>query len=237
MSLIERIKYKVIDFLHIAGRCVMRPSFQQIERELERHLNMIRLMADNEFKARAMMKRLQGRPINVLFVCHEPTLWGMFESVYQAMAGDSGFAPNIVTLPYEHPTFSAGEYKDAGMAEFLEQKGVTVVRGYDKETQKWISPATLRPDYVFFQTPYSFFPPEWCVDQVSLIARVCFIPYGMCLFKGDVDKCVHPLSFFRSAHLIFKEGQILRDMFVEKFKQYEWFNERNTIVSGHPKLD
>ncbi|MFA6637189.1 MAG: CDP-glycerol glycerophosphotransferase family protein [Candidatus Omnitrophota bacterium] len=26
-------------------------------------------------------------------------------------------------------------------------------------------------------------------------------------------------------------------MFVEKFKQYEWFNERNTIVSGHPKLD
>ena len=29
-----------------------------------------------------------------------------------------------------------------------------------------------------------------------MIARVCYIPYGTVLFRGEVDDAVHPPSFF-----------------------------------------
>lgn len=228
-----QIKSKIRNGLHTAGKTVFRPVLRKIVQQED----MIRLVAANHFKIRAMLKNTQGLPINVLFVCHEPALWSMFESVYQAMAEDPGFSPKIIALPYAHGTLPAGEYKDAGMAEFLEEHGISVIRGYDKESQKWIKPDELSPDYIFFQTPYSFFPPEWHIEQVSLIARVCYIPYATCLFTGEVDEILHPLSFFRYARLIFKEGLVLRDMLVRKFKQNEWFNERSIVVSGHPKLD
>lgn len=184
-----------------------------------------------------MVKQELGRPINVLFVCHDPAFWSMFESVYFALARDPKFAPTIVTLPYRHSTLPQGEYKDAGMFEFLQGKGIEAIRGYNEASDKWASPESFAPDYIFFQQPYRLFPPEWAVERVSLIAKVCYIPYGTLLAKGELEEVVHPEDFFQYTALFFKESASAAGYFRNQFHGVAWFDEGKVRITGHPKYD
>jgi hypothetical protein len=205
--------------------------------KLDEHDEILRELAAANFGTRAMFKQALNKPIHALFVCHEPALWSMFESVYHAMVDDPGFSPLVVVLPYMHPTLPDGQYKDAGMLEFCETRKIKVIWGYDKEKNEWLNPALLMPDYVFFQTPYQLFPSMWSAERVSIMARVCYIPYATCLFRGEVDELLHPVSFIRYTRFMFKESPVSKNLFVKKFQQQDWFDEGKVILCGHPKLD
>lgn len=211
--------------------------FKPILLKFDQHESMMKALADTNFRTRALVKRTQGKPINVLFVCNEPAEWSMFDSVYKAMAEDPGFAPLVIALPYRHGSLPEGQYKDAGMVEFCETRHIPAIRGYDKETKEWLDPTSLMPDYVFFQSPYDFFPPIWSVKQISMIAQVCYIPYGITIFRGEVNNVVHPAHFFRFTSLYFKENSLSKELFINKFQDQEWFNQNKVTLSGFPKLD
>ena len=203
-----------------------------------RHIDSkLRILADSNFRTRALFKRSQNRPIKVVFVCHEPAMWSMFESIYKAMKENPDFSAVIVTLPHRHITLPKGQYKDAGMFEFLESRNIPAVRGYDKEKNEWLDPASLMPDYVFFQQPYQCFTPEWFAEKISLLARVCYIPYGSTFQTGEMPKKVHNERFLRHTSLFFMENKILGNMLEKEFRGRDWFNKGRVIASGHPKLD
>ena len=211
--------------------------FLPLRQTTNEHEAMLKILADTNFRMRAMMKNAQNKPLNVLFVCHEPALWSMFESVYKAMENDSKFCPLVAALPYKHGTLPEDQYKDAGMFEYCAARKIKVVRGYNKEKDEWLQPATLDPDYVFFQTPYNFFPPQWSVARISMIAMICYIPYATCLFRGAVEATLHPESFFQHTQFVFKESIFSRDLFIKNFRSQGWLKEDNVILCGHPKLD
>lgn len=197
----------------------------------------MKMLVDAGFRTRAMIKLEFKKPIRVLFICHEPTLWGMFESVYNAMDIDLDFSPLVISLPYRHPTLPEGQYKDAGMLEFCIQRKIKAVQGYDKKRDEWLNPVTLVPDYVFFQSPYHLFPPMWSVERLSTIARVCHIPYGITIFRGKIYDVVHPAKFFRFISLFFKENSLSIKLFTDRFMAQGWFDHNKVILSGYPKLD
>ena len=209
---------------------------QSIFPRFDHQADTIRIAAESENKNRILLKRSGGMPINVLFVCHEPALWSMFESIYKVMLVDDRFSPLIVVLPYKHESLADGQFKDSGMLEFLKLKGFPAISGYDGK-KDWLNPKDLGPDYVFFQTPYSFFASEWSIEQISLIARVCYIPYATCLFKGQVEEILHPEIFYRHVHFKFVESSFAKQEFELKFGGYSWYNGEYVIASGHPKLD
>ena len=204
--------------------------------KLNEHDENLRELADANFRTRAMFKKDLNKPVRVLFVCHEPSLWSMFESIYNAMESDPNFSPLVVALPYKHGTLPDGQYKDSGMLEFCKIKQIKAI-GYDKEKNEWLNPASLMPDYVFFQTPYDLYHKNWSVENISMMARVCYIPYGTTLFNGEVEDLVLPSSFLRFTHLIFKEDALSKEIFVNKFNNTKWFNEEKVVLCGHTKLD
>jgi hypothetical protein len=230
---ILKIKSDIKNRIYTAGKKMLRPVSQKLDQQSD----MIRLVAKDNIRTRFMVKKAQSLPINVLFVCHEPSLWSMFESVYQAMATDAVFSPKIIALPYAHCTLPAGEYKDAGMAEFLEARGIPVIRGYDKATQKWKQPIELCPDYIFFQTPYTLFPQAWSVEHVAMIARVCYFSYGPAMSTGDLGACVQPESFFKYVSLFLSECAFKKELFAKKWGDKSWFNEERVVVTGYSKFD
>jgi len=211
--------------------------FRKELKQLEQQENKLALLSSSIIKNRALSKVLQKAPIKVLFVCHEPSLWSMFESIYQAMDSDEEFDPIIIALPYSHSSIKRNTYKDAGVLEQLEKKNIKVIRGYNNEHDKWLDPVNLLPDYVFFQTPYNLFPDNWSITQVSSIARICYVPYATSLFRGDVDDILHPESFFKYTHLFFKEDSFSKDAFITKFENKNWYRTEKIVLSGHPKLD
>lgn len=206
-------------------------------RQFEQQEGMIKALADANFRTRSMLKHSQNQPIHVLFVCHEPALWSIFDSVYKTVVEDPDFTATVVALPYRHSTLPEGQYQDKGVFEYLKEKGVNVIRGYDKEKNEWLNPLSLNPDYVFFQTPYPVFPESWSVKQISMIAKICYIPYATCLFAGEVEEGLHPISFFNFTSIFFKESSFCKEIFVKIFKNRDWFNEKKVILSGLPKLD
>lgn len=208
-----------------------------VQRKLDQREASIRALADTNFRTRAMLKRYTHQPINVLFVCHEPSLWSMFESIYKTMENDPDFSPLVVALPYMHPNLSNGQYNDAGMFEFCESRKIQAIRGYDKKKNEWLNPTSLMPDYIFFQTPYALYPQAWSVEQISMMARVCYIPYGSSVAKGDIAAGVHPEGFFRYTSLFFLENLMKRELFEKRFEGRNWFNKGRVVVSGYPKLD
>jgi hypothetical protein len=68
-----------------------------------------------------------------------------------------------------------------------------------------------------------------------MLARACYIPYGTTLFRGLVDDIAHPIQFFRFISLVFSESPFAKDLFVARFKDQKWFDEKIVVLSGSPK--
>ncbi len=211
--------------------------FHPVVRKTSLGKKILRKLSSQELCYRLAIKKRNSKPINVLFVCHEPSLWRMFDSLYQALDDDQGFCSSIITLPYKHASDSAVAIRDGGMSEFLDEKGIPYITGYDSTSGKWRRIEEFHPDYLFFQTPYGLFPRKWSVEHISLHAKICYIPYGTTLFCGAVEEVVHPASFFKYVDIIFKESEFVEKQFVKKFENYTWFDSRAVRVGGHPKLD
>jgi len=192
---------------------------------------------DVRVKGESPAKGAAARPIHLVFVCHMPALWAMFDTIHRAASGDDDFKATVVALPCMHPNLAPGRYSDLGMYDYLNSRGVKVIEGYDKERDAWLTPESLAPDYVLFQTPYNLFPPRWSAKYISAFARVCYVPYATTLFRGEVDQIVHPEPFFSAASLVFAESAIARDRLIERFKSCPWFREETFVLSGTPKLD
>jgi hypothetical protein len=233
MTILVKVKKIIKQFLLKIRERLLWPVVWRLNQQEE----MLLALSDTNLRTRAMLKRVIKMPINVLFVCHEPALWSMFETVYHSMLEDQGFNPLVVTLPYKHWTLPEGHYKDAGMMDVCRLRKIKVISGYNEENNEWLNPASLMPDYVFFQTPYTLYHKNWSVEQISMMARVCYIPYATCLFKGEIDDILHPASFFKYTGFIFKESPLSRDEFLKKFQEEVWLKETKVILCGHPKLD
>jgi hypothetical protein len=204
---------------------------------LERQENSIQALADANFRARVKLKLAQKQAITVLFVCHMPQLWSMFESIYYAMMEVLDFNAIVVALPYSHPTLPEGQYKDDGTFEYLKERGINVIRGYDKEREEWLEPTSIDPDYVFFQQPYPLLSPMWSVEKISMIARIGYVSYGPQLSKGGLERTTNPEGFFRYVRLFFMDCDFDRAALDMKFKDRNWFNKERVFVTGNPALD
>lgn len=211
----------------------MRP----LARRTERQEIMLRELAEAQFRTRAVVKREQGRPIRLVFICHLPSLWSCFDSIYQAAIQDPAFAVTVVGLPYRHPTLPAGQYKDEEVRQFLAARGIAAVPAYDRETKAWLRPSRLLADYVFYQTPYDLLPASWSVSRLAMLGRVCYLPYGTILSAGPVGDFALPTDYFRYASFIFADNPYLSRRIVEKFRKEPWFQARRVLLTGHPKLD
>ncbi len=224
---------KILKVLLEIKNILFRPFLIKLQKQ--ELLNEI--IANYNFQTRSMVKQLNNMPINVLFVCHEPALWEMFDSVYRCMVNDPIFSPKVVVLPYRNPIISKYKYQETEMNNFCSEKKLIAINGYDKDKKIWLKPDSLMPDYVFFQVPYNYYPPLWSVETISKIAKVCYIPYGSSVAKGDIAKIVHPEQFFKHTSLIFLENDWKKEIFKQMFQNKYWFENKTVVVSGYPKLD
>ncbi|HOE67621.1 MAG TPA: CDP-glycerol glycerophosphotransferase family protein [Candidatus Hydrogenedentes bacterium] len=212
----------------------------EVDDLVRRHqVEIARLEASQEMHARmawASRALFKGRlriPIKVLFVCHEPALWPMYESIFDAMLGDPTFDPLVVAMPISNTIRAAGD----DMFSFCKAGGIRAIQGYDPSKGSWLDPVSLMPDYLFMQTPYSFYPPVWQADALAMHARLCYVPYATSIFQGEVDDILHPESYMRRMAYIFKESSLAKERFVRRFGTCSWFKPESVVVTGSPKLD
>ena len=128
-----------------------------------------------DINTRIRKKADSGEKINVVFVCHRPSVWGALKTVYEHIKEDAFFNATIVAIPKVNVNAPDG-IDDEGAEDYFRSYGA--VNGYDPQTKSFIDLKQFNPDYVFFQQPYNVnMPKEYNSSKVCKYAKLCYIPY------------------------------------------------------------
>ena len=216
----------------------IRRSIRTFFRRVFRLNEIYRRRAQRLLKKRAQKKKKNGDPITVSFVCHDPALWIMFESVYNAMKKDSRFYPQVIVLPNKLDRFSKKKFRDSRMEKYCAHLGLNMVEGFDASRMKWKKPNDFDSDYLFYQQPYLLFPKAWSIEHVSRRVKVCHIPYAFALFEwANFYNMNIPELFLQHTYFVFHENTTIQQSLKKRCGNTPWFSKIQTRVSGYPKFD
>lgn len=83
-----------------------------IRGKVDRKINNIK------WNIRKFRKKLFNKPINLVFICHRPNVWGSLNTVFEACNDDSNFNIVIVCIPNKKQLPELGLYM-----KYMNQKG------------------------------------------------------------------------------------------------------------------
>lgn len=215
-------------------------GFTEIEQELEKKNLQISYLQACVY---SLKKEMDGtKPIHVVFVCHRPQIWGALESVCEALLKDADFRVTIVTVPNKKQLPKLGLsheiYESEGADEYFSARYDCVVSGYNAETGEWLDLYSLKPDYVFFQTPYNICRPAiYQSDVVSTFAKLCYVHYGMPFMAGTIADDTTPPDFFKDVTYHFVEFPEMKAYYSHRAREFGYERTYQQILSGYPKLD
>lgn len=188
------------------------------------------------------LERKNGKKINVIFVCHRPAIWGALKSVCDACIDDKRFNVAIVAIPNKKELpgkgFAHEQYEWEGAYEFFKDYNCKVIKGYDEDSKRWFDLRRLKPDYVFFQTPYDICRPfAYQSNRVAAYAKLCYVHYGMPFMNGYIAEESFPVSFLKNTYYHFAEFEEMRKFYVERVSDNAVHKKERVILTGYPKLD
>lgn len=97
----------------------------------------------------------------------------------------------------------------------------------------------LRPDYVFFSTPYEERRPfpSFRVSDIIQFAKICLITYGANLIYSFTNRLFDDYSFFyNNVYLMFASTQSAKKIMAEKLPKNLNLNFQHTEFFGYPAL-
>lgn len=183
-------------------------------------------------------RRLFKKKINLVFVVHRPQVWDALKSVFEACLKDDKFSVKILAIPNKKQLpdlyFSHEIYESEGAEEFFKNYPCEVINGYEGKT--WFDLKKLKPDYVFFQTPYNICrPPQYHSNVVSKYAKLLYVSYFYNLYKGLVSTSTHPLDFFNDLSMTFLADNDEKTSLEFDLKDLK--NKPKLFITGYPKFD
>ncbi|MBR1817078.1 MAG: CDP-glycerol glycerophosphotransferase family protein [Lachnospiraceae bacterium] len=198
--------------------------------------------AQKKIEKRRIERKNQNKKINVIFVCHRPAVWGALKTVYDACMEDKKFNVAIVTIPNKKELpgkgFSHNEYVSEGAYEYFKGYKCKLINGYDFDTKKWFDLRRLRPDYIFFQTPYDICRPNaYKSNRVASYAKICYVHYGMPFMNGYIAEESFPVSFLKNTYFHFAEFEEMRKFYADRLPDNSVHKKSRVILTGYPKLD
>jgi len=174
----------------------------------------------------------------VVFLCHQPALWGKIDSVYKLLSERVEFKVSVVAVPYKHPAFSDPDFRDRGMVDHLTAAKIPHISAWDSVSGGWLDLQDMAPDYVFYQTPYDEqYPMQYRSAEVSMYSRICYVPYyGILIYDAEVADTTHPESFLRHLDLAFVAHEAEQQEMEARVRELD-SPATEVVVTGAPMLD
>ena len=166
--------------------------------------------------------------------------WNSFESVYRCILEDQRINITVYVFPGHVFTDKPEELNLKLYGEvlsFFARRGINVVKAYDPENNTWISPDSVKADYIFYDELYDIYPPEFSIRQMYRRARICYIPYSYLFAKSDsMLRIVIPEYNFSFVYAFFASSDYAVDYAV---KLYSKTNSKyhHVLRLGYPRFD
>lgn len=214
-------------------------KFDRLEKQISDLKNENNFLAREAVQNRIAVKILQGKKINIVFVCHRPAVWGSLENVCTALKNDDLFDVKIVAIPNKRElpdsALNHEEYISENAEEFWKTYGC--INGYDYETREWLDLRTLHPDYVFFQQPYNIDRSSYYKSfVVSKYAKLCYVHYASNFIGSGILEESTPMDFVQNVSMFFTQNEIDDKLIRGVLKKYG-NNFTKTFLTGFPRYD
>ena len=197
------------------------------------------LKAKREIDERLARKKAAGEKVNIVFICHRPSLWTTLKDVYEALKADPLFHVQILAIPSRSKSSGHGYFHDHFECEGAEEfwAGEGCVNGYNYETGEWLDLRSLKPDYVFYQQPYNIARPDCLISSsVAAYAKILYLTYYIMVdLEPRAEQCT-PVDFMRDLSFYFSQNEDDKK-FVEGRLAKGGPNVCQIHVTGHPRLE
>ena len=206
----------------------VKPVFNWYSKYFSRHQQS----AAKRLHSKWMQVEKGGKPLDVAFILTIPGMWKV-DYLFQAFQENPHYHPYVVIVPYSVYKGFSDEEIEATIERtrlFVDSKGYEYViprgnNGRWEDIRK-----TLKPDIVFFTTPYKDIPPQYFVYNF-LDTFCCYVSYGftsLSTTKINFDLIFHNLV----------GAYFLETPFHQRMAQKVARNGgANTLVSGYPATE
>lgn len=181
-----------------------------------------------------------SRPVEAAVFIMIAENWNSFESLYRCIAADSRINLTVYVFPGHVFTDKPEELNLKLYAEvlaFFADRGINVVKAYDPESDTWISPESVKADYIFYDEPYYIYPKEFLFNPMYKRARLCYIPYSYIFSKREyMLNGLMPLEVFRFVFAVFAPADFVADH-VEKNYGRLLCKYHHVLRLGYPRFD
>ena len=178
--------------------------------------------------------------INIVFVCHRPNVWTSLKTVFEACNEDARFKVTIVAIPNKVQLPKLGllheMYESEGAEEFFANFPCRVINGYDYVQNKWFNIKKLKPDYVFFQTPYNICRPRvYNSAVVTKYAKLLYVHYAANIIGGGVHEETYPRDFLKDLYAIYTQDEYDDQTIKQDLNNFKV--HLKTYLTGFPRYD
>lgn len=168
-------------------------------------------------------------PVHIVFFAIYKSVW-KYDSFYQLVKKDPRFQLSVLICPAvnrgeKHMKESLNE-----CFEDFQKRGYNVIKGYDEKTNTYVNPLTLKPDIIFYTSPYDgLVDPRYYITNFLDIPSV-YVNYG---FSITNQPWGNGLLFH---NLLWK--QFIESDGIKKFiLSIPGRNQNNMVISGYPPYD
>jgi hypothetical protein len=216
-------------------------NLQQSQNEIKNEYNIIK----NDIYENRILQNLtvikndsKNRKINIVFIINFQI--SVMDELIRLLSEDPLFNTTIVIIPYDPHglnLFDSGldEYqlKDYNENyEYFNEMECNVIRGYDEKSKSLVDIDNLRPDIIFYATPWEVqLPKQFRIENLSKNILFCYIPYG--IYAAQMQEDQFNRWIHNKAWKIFSETKIHKLLAA----QYSDTGSSNVVVTGYPKMD
>lgn len=188
---------------------------------------------------RSKLKAHLGHPARVVFLCELPSLWNSFHTIVTEMQQDPNFEVILIRLwCKEYSVDGSYKYTGANFEEIANLVNQEFIDSYDPAKDEWLNLQTLEPDYVFYMRPYDMYREEaFHIRCVSEYTKTCYIPYGMTIFGGEIEKFTMPKEFCRYLWYFFLDSPWRKHLICEEIGNGAILSEERVLCLGYPRMD
>lgn len=208
--------------------------------ETETKLEKTKILLDQHIiQTQQTLKARLRLPVRVVFLCELPSLWESFNTVISEMQKDSRFEVILVRMwCKKYDANGSYQYTAADFSEISHKFNLEFIESYDQEDDTWLRLEQLVPDYVFYMRPYDYYRNEiYHVNAVSRYTKTCYIPYGMSIIGGEVERFAAPADFCKYLYFYFQDTP-LREQFWDAYNDVESILIKDHVVClGYPRMD
>lgn len=184
----------------------------------------------NDSTERRVCRKMNQGPIKVLFLSILDTNW-KYDALYKAFAADAMFDPIILVCPIMDQTEEYMVEKMSSCYNMLKSRGYNVVKGYDKEHDRYVDIEDIKPDLVFNTEPYKgITDSRYFYERFKNMALICYINYSYEIipyawaFTNPMQN--HAWRFFLET-----------EEHLKLLQQVSPIRGKNCVVTGYPMYD